>query len=87
MRRTVTLTERDLTRLINRVINEDLSVIKGELYSSINKIINREFEDVETSDIVEVLSSILRHHEGESYRKKKGIGYITKDEVIKNFKK
>ena len=64
MRRTVTLTERDLTRLINRVINEDLSVRKGELYSSINKIINREFEDVETSDIVEVLSSILRHHEG-----------------------
>jgi hypothetical protein len=81
------LTERRYRRLSNRRVNENVSDRKSDLYSSINRLINGEFDDLEPSDIVEILSNILRHHESESYRKKKGIGYITKDEVIKNFKK
>ena len=81
------LAERRYRRLSNRRVNENLSDRKGDLYSSINKIIDREFDDVESSDVVDVLNNILDNHEGRSHRQKKGIKPISKDDVIKNFKK
>ena len=50
-------------------------------------IIDREFDDLESSEIARVLSNILKHHEGDVYRKKHNIKPISKDEVIKNFQK
>ena len=85
MKKIVRLTERDLTRLVKRVMNEDLSDRKGDLYSSINKIIDREFDDVETSDVVDVLNSILDSHKGRSHRQNKGMKSISKDDVMRNF--
>jgi len=81
------LTERRYRRLSNRRVNENLSDRKGDLYSSINKIIDREFDDVESSDVVDVLNNILDNHKGRSHRQKKGMKPISKDDVIKNFKK
>lgn len=82
------LTERRYRRLSNRrVVKENLSDRKGDLYSSINKIIDREFDDVESSDVVDVLNNILDNHKGRSHRQKKGMKSISKDDVIKNFKK
>ena len=85
MKKIVRLTERDLTRLVKRVMNEDLSDRKGDLYSSINKIIDREFDDVESSDIVDVLNNILDSHKGRSHRQNKGMKSISKDDVMRNF--
>jgi len=79
------LAERRYRRLSNRRVNEDLSDRKGDLYSSINRLIDREFDDVETSDVVDVLNSILDSHKGRSHRQNKGMKSISKDDVLRNF--
>jgi Asp-tRNA(Asn)/Glu-tRNA(Gln) amidotransferase C subunit len=89
MRRTMRLTERDLTRLVKRVINEDKDNKKMDLKSDFNDIINHEYySEIEPSDLVEVLEELLHYAKNDVFRSKKpNKGYITKDEVIKNFKK
>ena len=87
MKKIVKLTESDLANMVKRVINEDLSDRTGELYAGINELIDREFDDVEPSDVVRILSNILKHHEGKVYRKKQNINPISKDEVLRNFKR
>ena len=87
MKKIVRLTESDITNMVKRVINEDLSDRTGNLYASINELIDREFDDVEPSDVVRILSNILKHHEGKVYRKKHNINPISKDEVLRNFKR
>jgi hypothetical protein len=85
MKKIIRLTESDLTRIVKRVVNEDMSDKTGDLYSSINQVIDN-FEGVSESDIVMVLENILSHHRGvEGRRKRKNGGYITSDEVRKNF--
>ena len=79
------LAERRYRRLSNRRVNEDLSDRKGDLYSSINRLIDREFDDVETSDVVDVLNNILDSHKGRSHRQNKGMKSISKDDVLRNF--
>ena len=70
-----------------RIVKESLSNRTGDLYSAINEIIDSEFDDLEPSEIVRVLSNITKHHEGMSYRKKHNINPISKDEVLRNFKR
>jgi hypothetical protein len=78
------LTERDLSRIVKRVVNEDISDRTGDLYSSLNDVIDT-FEGIEDSEIIMVLESILAHHKGKVGRRKRNIGHITADEVRKNF--
>ena len=85
MKRIVKLTESDLTKLVKRVMNEDLSDREGDLYSSINKLIDREFDDVESSVIVDVLGNILDNHKARSHRNKHNIKDISSDDVRKNW--
>jgi hypothetical protein len=89
MRRTIRLTERDLTRLVKRVINEDKDNKKMDLKSDFKDIIDHKYySEIEPSDLVEVLEELLHYAKNEVFRNKKpNKGYITKDEVIKNFKK
>lgn len=70
-----------------KIVKESLSDRTGNLYASINELIDREFDDVEPSDVVRILSNILKHHEGKVYRKKHNINPISKDEVLRNFKR
>lgn len=86
MKKVIKLTESDLTNLIKRVVNENLSDRKGDLYMSINDLIEREFEDVEPSVVADVLANIMDHHKGQAYRRKHNIKGITADEVRKHFK-
>ena len=80
------LAERRYRRLSNRrVVKEDLSDRKSDLYSSINRLIDREFDDVESSDVVDVLNNILDSHKGRSHRQNKGMKSISKDDVMRNF--
>jgi hypothetical protein len=80
------LAERRYRRLSNRrVVKEDLSDRKSDLYLSLNRLIDREFDDVETSDVVDVLNSILDSHKGRSHRQNKGMKSISKDDVLRNF--
>jgi hypothetical protein len=70
-----------------KMVKENLSSRTGELYAGINELIDREFDDVEPSEVVRILSNILKHHEGKVYRKKHNINPISKDEVLRNFKR
>lgn len=87
MKKVIKLTESDLTNLIKRVVNENLSDRRGELYMSINDLIEREFDDVESSVVADVLNDIMNHHQGKVYRRKHNIKDIPADEVRKNFKR
>jgi hypothetical protein len=80
--------ERDLTRLVKRVMNEDKDNKKMDLKSDLRNIINDEYSEIEPSDLVEVLEELLHYAKNDVFRSKKpNKGYITKDEVKKNFKK
>jgi predicted transcriptional regulator len=81
------LTERDLSRIVRRVTNENHSNRTGELYAAINALINREFDDVEPSDVVDILENILSNSKAIHHRRKNNIGPLTKDEVLRNFKR
>jgi hypothetical protein len=83
MKKVIKLTESDLTKLVKRVINES-SDQSGDLYSSINDLIDN-FEGIDESEIIMVLESILAHHKGKEGRRKRNVGYLTSDEVRRNF--
>ena len=69
-----------------KIVKENLSTRTGDLYAGINELIDREFDDVEPSEVVRILSNILKHHEGRVYRDKHNIKPITSKEVVKNFR-
>jgi uncharacterized protein YutE (UPF0331/DUF86 family) len=88
MKKIVRLTERDLTNMVKRVMNEDKDNKKMDLKSDLKNIINHEYSEIEPSDLVEVLEELLHYAKNDVFRSKKpNKGYITKDEVKKNFKK
>ena len=84
MKKVIKLTESDLTNVVKRIISESYGA-GGDLYSSINDLIDN-FEGIDESEIISVLESILNHHKGRMERSKRpNGGYITSDEVRKNF--
>jgi|LakMenEpi03Aug12_release.lakeMendotaPanAssembly.Ray.scaffolds.fasta_scaffold2857005_1 hypothetical protein len=78
----VRLTERDLTKIVKRIVNEDISEFDS-LYSDISSLIDD--SGMEPSDVVDVLRTILDNYEAMSYRKKRKIGNITRDDVTGRF--
>lgn len=84
MKRITKLTESDLTRIVRRVIIEQESEDNNSLYYDINNLIND--SGMEPSDVADVLRNILDSYEAMSRRKKRGMGGITKDDVMKRFR-
>ena len=72
-----------------RLMKEDKDNKKMDLKSDFKDIIDHKYySEIEPSDLVEVLEELLHYAKNEVFRSKKpNKGYITKDEVIKNFKK
>jgi hypothetical protein len=72
-----------------RLMKEDKDNKKMDLKSDFKDIIDHKYySEIEPSDLVEVLEELLHYAKNEVFRNKKpNKGYITKDEVIKNFKK
>lgn len=87
MKKIIRLTESDLTRIVKRAINENISDRKGDLYSSINNLIDTEFEDMDPSEIADVLNNIMGHHKGKDYRRKNNIKDISVSDVKKHWSK
>lgn len=71
MKNIIKLTEKDLSRIVKRVINEDIS--ENELYLNINNTLNNSNSSEEEK--IQVLKHILDQKEGK--------GWITKDRVRK----
>ena len=85
MKRITKLTESDLTRIVRMVINEESSDTES-LYSDINRLIDSSYSEMNPSDVVDVLRNILDSYEAMSRRKKRGMGGITRDDVMKRFR-
>ena len=85
MKKVIKLNEKDLTRIVKRVIKENLSDRSDEMYSHINELIDMEYNDVEVEDAIDVLENILGSLKSKSHRNKKGIGHISKDQVLKRW--
>jgi predicted transcriptional regulator len=85
MKRIAKLTESDITRIVRMVINEESSDTES-LYSDINRLIDREYSDMDPEDIQNVLHNIFNSYKAINYRKRKGIGSVSKDDVMKRFR-
>jgi hypothetical protein len=85
MKKVVKLSESDIARIVNKVINEQEDNRTGDLYADINSLIDDEYNDVDYEDVANVLENILRGIKAQSYRNKKGIKPISSAEVLKNF--
>ena len=85
MKRITKLTESDITRIVRMVINEESSDTES-LYSDINRLIDREYSDMDPEDIQNVLHNIFNSYKAINYRKRKGIGSVSKDDVMKRFR-
>ena len=86
MKKVVKLSESDIARIVNKVINEQPEINRtGDLYDAVNSLIDDEYNDVDYEDVANVLENILRGIKAQSYRNKKGIKPISSAEVLKNF--
>jgi hypothetical protein len=79
------LTESDLNRIVKKIINENVGDRSGEMYSDINKLIDMEYEDVNIDETIDVLENILQGLKAKSHRGKKGMGSISREDVLKNW--
>ena len=86
MKKVVRLSESDIARIVNKVINEQPERDRtGDLYGAINSLIDDEYNDVDYEDVANVLENILRGIKAQAYRNKKGRKSISKNDVLKNF--
>jgi hypothetical protein len=75
MKKIVKLTEADLYRIVNRVINEGDDFVmpgqnmKGDFYDKVNMLIN-EYSDIDKHDILDVLENLSRQIKSEIRRNK-----------------
>ena len=81
MKRTIRLTERDLTRIVKRVINEDvtsdkLEKVKSEMPTFYYKILKMKY--VDNLSVKEIADKTNDSESGVRYRIKKGSGYVNK---------
>ena len=85
MKKTIKLTESDFTRIVRMVINEESSDTES-LYSDINKLIDGSYSDMDPEDIKNVLHNIFNNYKSISYRKRRGIDSVSRDDVMKRFR-
>ena len=68
------INETQLNNIVKRIINENKE--EESLYS-----------DMDPAKITEVLKNITKNFEAQAYRKRKGIGSISHDDVRKNWQR
>ena len=86
MKKVIRLSESDIARIVNKVISEQPEMDRtGDLYASINSLIDDEYNDVELEDVANVLENILRGIKAQSHRNKKGMKPFSKNDVLKNW--
>ena len=85
MKKTIKLTESELSNLIKRVVKENINNRPDEFYSHINELINYEYSDMDPRDAIDVLENIIASLKASHYREKTGSKFINKDDVKKNW--
>jgi len=76
MKKIIKLKERDISLMVKKIINENVGDRSGEMYSD---------EDVNIDETIDVLENILQGLKAKSHRGKKGMGSISREDVLKNW--
>jgi hypothetical protein len=79
------INETQLNNIVKRIINENKE--EESLYSDINNLIDDDYSDMDPAKITEVLKYITKNFEAQAYRKRKGIGSISHNDVRKNWQR
>ena len=69
MKKTIRLTETELTDLVKRIVNEDM--MENDLYQNINDVLDNSIAS--ENEKIQVLRHILNQ--------KEGVGFVTKNKV------
>lgn len=85
MKKTIRLTESELSNLIKKIVKEDLNDRPDEFYSHINELINYEYNDLDPRDAIDVLENIISSLKARQHREKTGSKFINKNDVLKNW--
>ena len=85
MKKTIRLSESELSNLIKRVVKENVDNRPDEFYSHINELINYEYGDMDPRDAIDVLENIISSLRARQHREKTGSKFINKDDVMKNW--
>ena len=80
--KTIRLNEQDLNNLVERIIKEEKS--QGRFHSDLMDLLDR-YQDLNPSQILEVLQNQVSVYRAEVSRMKRGMGPISADDVVKNF--
>ena len=80
--KTIRLNEQDLNNLVERIIKEEKS--QGRFHSDLMDLLDR-YQDLNPSQILEVLQNQVSVYRAEVSRMKRGMGPISADDVVRNF--
>ena len=86
MRKVVRLKERDLSRIVKRIMTEQRD-IKGDFYSDINSLIDEEYSDLDISDKISVLENILENLNARMERGDKDSSRLSMRDARRRFEK
>ncbi len=82
--RRVRLSERDLSRIVRRIVKEERDEM-GNFYSDVNSLIDEKYSDLDMSDKIIVLKNILENLQAQKYRSDNNMRSVTRDDVRRRF--
>ena len=82
--RRVRLSERDLSRIVRRIVKEDRDEM-GNFYSDVNSLIDEKYSDLDTSDKINVLENILDNLNGRMGRGDRDSSRVSMKDVRRRF--
>lgn len=82
--RRVRLSERDLSRIVRRIVKEDRDEM-GNFYSDVNSLIDEKYSDLDISDKINVLENILDNLNGQMGRGDRDSSRVSMKDVRRRF--
>jgi len=82
--RRVRLSERDLSRIVRRIVKEDRDEM-GNFYSDVNSLIDEKYSDLDISDKINVLENILDNLNGRMGRGDRDSSRVSMKDVRRRF--
>jgi hypothetical protein len=82
--RRVRLSERDLSRIVRRIVKEERDEM-GNFYSDVNSLIDEKYSDLDISDKINVLENILDNLNGQMGRGDRDSSRVSMKDVRRRF--
>ena len=82
--RRVRLSERDLSRIVRRIVKEDRDEV-GNFYSDVNSLIDEKYFDLDVTDKINVLENILENLNAQMGRGDRDSSRVSMKDVRRRF--